>query len=216
MKVTHISHRGLITKYSKENSLKSFKKSFELGYSLETDLRYTKDEEIICFHDPNLRRMYNLDYTIKSLVFSKLDRLTRKKLKITKLDDLLNIYDDKKELFLELKGVFKKSVLLKLLNKTKNFKKITIISFYHKNLFNIKKVSNQFKVGASFYKYSKKYILNIQNKLDLSCLILDKKFLDDQFIQSLKIKKHFYTIQKKEVFLKYKKSNSLIIDYISI
>ena len=216
MKVTHISHRGLITKYSKENSLKSFKKSFELGYSLETDLRYTKDEEIICFHDPNLRRMYNLDYTIKSLVFSKLDRLTRKKLKITKLDDLLNIYDDKKELFLELKGVFKKSVLLKLLNKTKNFKKITIISFYHKNLFNIKKVSNQFKVGASFYKYSKKYILNIQSKLDLSCLILDKKFLDDQFIQSLKIKKHFYTIQKKEVFLKYKKSNSLIIDYISI
>ena len=216
MKVTHISHRGLITKYSKENSLKSFKKSFELGYSLETDLRYTKDEEIICFHDPNLRRMYNLDYFIKSLNFSKLDKLTRKKLKITKLDDLLNIYDDKKELFLELKGVFKKSVLLKLLNKTKNFKKITIISFYHKNLFNIKKVSNQFKVGASFYKYSKKYILNIQNKLDLSCLILDKKFLDDQFIQSLKIKKHFYTIQKKEVFLKYKKSNSLIIDYISI
>ena len=159
MKVTHISHRGLITKYSKENSLKSFKKSFELGYSLETDLRYTKDEEIICFHDPNLRRMYNLDYTIKSLIFSKLDKLTRKKLKITKLDDLLNIYDDKKELFLELKGVFKKSVLLKLLNKTKDFKKITFISFYHKNLFNIKNISSQFKVGASFYKYSKNYIL---------------------------------------------------------
>ena len=216
MKVTHISHRGLITKYSKENSLKSFKKSFELGYSLETDLRYTKDEEIICFHDPNLRRMYKLDYTIKSLVFSKLDRLTRKKLRVTKLDDLLNIYNDKNDLFLELKGVFKKSVLLKLLNKTKNFKKITIISFYHKNLYNIKNISTQFKVGASFYKYSKKYILNIQSKLDLSCLILDKKFLDDQFIQSLKIKKHFYTIQKKEEFLKYKKGNSLIIDYISI
>ena len=216
MKITHISHRGLITKYSKENSLKSFKKSFELGYSLETDLRYTKDEEIICFHDPNLRRIYNLDYIIKSLDFSKLDRLTRKKLKITKLDDLLSMYDDKKELFLELKGVFKKSVLLKLLNKTKGFKKITIISFYHKNLFNIKNISTKFKVGASFYKYSKKYILNIQSKLDLSCLILHKKFLDDQFIQSLKIKKHFYTIQKKEMFLKYRKNNSLIIDFISI
>ena len=216
MKINHISHRGLITKYSIENSLKSFKKSFELGYSLETDLRYTKDEEIICFHDPNLRRMYNLDYSIKSLVFPKLDRLTRKNLKITKLDDLLNIYDDKKELFLELKGVFKKSVLLKLLNKTKDFEKITFISFYHKNLFNIKSISTQSKVGASFYKYSKNYILNIQNKLDLSCLILDKRFLDDQFIKSLKIKKHFYTIQEKEMFLKYEKKNSLIIDHISI
>ena len=216
MKINHISHRGLITKYSKENSLKSFKKSFELGYSLETDLRYTKDEEIICFHDSNLRRIYSLDYFIKSLDFSKLDRLTRKKLKITKLDDLLSIYDDKKELFLELKGVFKKSVLLKLLNKTKDFKKITFISFYHKNLFNIKNISTQYKVGASFYKYSKNYILRIHNKLDLSCLILDKRFLDDQFIQSLKIKKHFYTIQEKEMFLKYEKRNSLIIDFISI
>ena len=128
----------------------------------------------------------------------------------------MNIYDDKKELFLELKGVFKKSVLLKLLNKTKDFKKITFISFYHKNLFNIKNISTQSKVGASFYKYSKKYILKIQNKLDLSCLILDKRFLDDQFIQSLKINKHFYTIQEKEMFLKYEKRNSLIIDYISI
>ena len=209
----HISHRGLITNKYKENTIQAFKKTFELGYSLETDLRYTKDNEIICFHDTNLRRIYNINKTIKSLTYSDLNTLTKNTLKIPKLDSLLNIYNDKIDLFLELKGIFKKKVLLKLLKKTKKYKKIIFISFYHKNLSNIKKISSNRKIGASFYKYNKKYLVNLDKKLKLNCLILDKKNINDPFFKSYKTKKYFYTIKKKETFLKYNKSNNLIIEH---
>ena len=44
-------HRGIVNKKYKENLLKSFKKSFDKGYGVETDIHATKDNEFICFHD---------------------------------------------------------------------------------------------------------------------------------------------------------------------
>ena len=146
----HISHRGLITHKYKENTIQAFKNTFELGYSLETDLRYTKDNEIICFHDTNLRRIYNINKTIKSLTYSDLNTLTKNTLKIPKLDSLLNIYNDKIDLFLELKGIFKKKVLLKLLKKTKKYKKIIFISFYHKNFCQLCRAKVPIRVRHTF------------------------------------------------------------------
>ena len=61
---THYIHRGLAKKNFKENTLSAFKYSFKKKYGIETDLQATKDNQLICFHDFNLRRRFNLKYTL--------------------------------------------------------------------------------------------------------------------------------------------------------
>ena len=129
---------------------------------------------------------------------------------------MLDIYDDKNFLFLEIKGIFKKSVLLDLIEKIRPYKKIILISFWHKNLRNINQISKRIKIGASFDKYSTEYLIKLINELNLSCLVLNKRLIEDSFVNNLKIPKHYYTINNREVFLKYRKSRSLIIEYKSI
>jgi glycerophosphoryl diester phosphodiesterase len=47
------NHRGFVGPKTRENTLESISKSFELGYRMiETDLRLTKEGSIILFHDP--------------------------------------------------------------------------------------------------------------------------------------------------------------------
>lgn len=119
-------------------------------------------------------------------------------------------------MFLEIKGIFKKSVLLDLLEKIRPFKKIILISFWHKNLRNINQISKKIKIGASFDRYSSEYLIKLINELNLSCLVLNKRLIEDSLLNNLKIPKHYYTINNRKVFLKYEKSRSLIIEYKSI
>ena len=50
-----IIHRGLAKKNFKENTLNAFKYCFKKKYGVETDLHFTKDNKIICFHDFNTK-----------------------------------------------------------------------------------------------------------------------------------------------------------------
>ena len=216
MKIFHVSHRGLIQKSLKENTLLGFKKSFQMKYSLETDLRYTKDGEIICVHDPDLKRIYGKKDKVKLLTYQELNKKTKNILKIPTLDDLLNIYKDDVYLFLELKGIFKKDILNKLLEKTSKFKKIVFISFWHKNLSAIHKINKQLLLGASFHKTNKKAISEVVKNLKLFCFILNKELMFESIFNKLKIHKFYYTIKDRETYLKYLTKKFLIIEYQAI
>ena len=65
-------HRGIVNKKYKENLLKSFKKSFDKGYGVETDIHATKDNEFICFHDFTLNRIFKKKDSVKNLKYSKI------------------------------------------------------------------------------------------------------------------------------------------------
>lgn len=65
--VTWISHRGFHRNHT-ENSLAAFKEAVALGFnSLETDLRYTSDNELVLFHDESLLRIAGVDKKIHTL-----------------------------------------------------------------------------------------------------------------------------------------------------
>jgi glycerophosphoryl diester phosphodiesterase len=56
-----------------ENTLESFEWSWKHGLTPESDLRTTKDGAIVCFHDPNLKRVpYKID---ESLTESSVEKL---------------------------------------------------------------------------------------------------------------------------------------------
>jgi glycerophosphoryl diester phosphodiesterase len=66
------AHRGAGSAFP-ENTLESFESSWKLGVTPESDLRTTKDRVIVCFHDPNLKRVpYNISEALKKKSIEKL------------------------------------------------------------------------------------------------------------------------------------------------
>ena len=209
-----IVHRGIVNKQYKENLLKSFKQSFKKGYGIETDIHATKDNKFICFHDFTLNRIFKKKESVKNIEFSKIEKIsTQNKKPIPLLTDLLKTSKNKYPLFIEIKPIFSKKLLQKLLKETSKFSKCIFISFKHENIYNLLKIKTNKKVGLSFSpSTSAKTIIKKSNNKKIDYLILDKFFLKNKSIQDLKIKKYYYTIKKKSEFKKYSKNNNLIFE----
>ena len=210
----HLIHRGIVNKKYKENILNSFKASFKRGYGIETDIHLTKDHKFICFHDFTLKRIFKKKLSVKNTKYSQIKKISIKyKKPIPLLKDLLTASKNKYPLFIEIKPIFSKKILKKLLNETSKFSKCTFISFKHKNIYNLLKIKNTTKVGLSFSPVTSiKKIIKKSNNKKINFLILDKFFLKSKKIKHLKIKKYFYTIKTKIEFNKYNKNNNLIIE----
>ena len=210
----HLIHRGIINKFFKENLLASFKQSFKKGYGIETDIHATKDNEFICFHDFTLKRILKRNLSVKNLNYSKIKEISTKLGKpIPLLKDLLKASKNKYALFIEIKPLFSKSLLKKLIIETSKYKKCVFISFKHENIFNLLNIKKDTKVGLSFCPpTSVKKIIEKSNNKKINCLILDKTYLMNKKIQKLKIKKYYYTIKTKAEFNKFKENNNLIFE----
>jgi glycerophosphoryl diester phosphodiesterase len=210
----HLIHRGIVNKKYKENLLKSFKQSFKKGYGIETDIHATKDSEFICFHDFTLKRTFKKNLSIKNLTYSKINKIGTKFNKpIPLLKNLLECSKNRYSLLIEIKPIFSKSLLKKLLKETSKFTKSVFISFKHENIYNLLKINKNTKVGLSFSSPTsiKKIIKKSKNK-NINCLILDKIFLKSKKIQNLEIKKYYYTIKTKSEFNRYSGNNNLIFE----
>ena len=210
----HFIHRGIVSKKYKENLISSFKKSFSLGYGIETDIHLTKDREFVCFHDFTLNRIFKKKVSIKNLNYSYIKKLSINQNKeIPLLTNVLKISKNKHPLLVELKPKLSKKNLQKLIKEASKYSKCVFISFNHKNIFNLQKIKPNIKVGLSFSNLSSiKEIIKASKNKRISCLILDKVFLNHKKIINLKIKKFFYTIKTKSDFKKYRKKNNLIFE----
>jgi glycerophosphoryl diester phosphodiesterase len=72
----HYAHRGLFDKKSNpENSLPSFQLAIDKGYGIELDVRITKDDIPVVFHDLNLLRACGVDKNISDLNYKELQDL---------------------------------------------------------------------------------------------------------------------------------------------
>ena len=148
----HLIHRGIVKKKFKENLLKSFNQSFKKGYGVETDIHATKDNQFICFHDFTLKRIFKKNLSVKNLNYSKINKISTKLGKpIPLLKDLLKSSKNKHPLFIEIKPIFSKFLLKKLLKETSRFTKCVFISFKHENIFKLQKIKKDIKVAFYFF-----------------------------------------------------------------
>ena len=207
-------HRGLGKKKLLENSIKSFNYCFNKNYGIETDIHATKDNEFICFHDFTLKRIFKKNLSVKNLSYNKINEISTKLGKpIPLLKDLLKSSDNKHALFIEIKPIFSKFLLKKLLKETSKFTKCVFISFKHENIFKLLNIKKNAKVGFSFcHPTSVKKIIKKSNNKRINCLILDKSYIKNKEIQNLEITKYYYTIRTKSEFNKFKRNNNLIFE----
>ena len=207
----HLIHRGIVNKIHKENLLKSFQQSFKKGYGIETDIHATKDEKFICFHDFTLKRIFKNKSSVKNLNYSDIQKISKRKIPL--LNDLLKASKNKYFLFIEIKPVFSKKLLKKLVRETSKYSKCVFISFKHKNIYDLLKINKKTKVGLSFHPPSSaKLIIKKSLNKDINCLVLDKSYLENKSIHKIKKDKYFYTIKTKSEFKKYKRENNLIFE----
>ncbi len=102
-----IAHRGLYKENGAipENSLAAFKLAIDQGYAIECDLNLTKDNEIVVFHDHNLKRLTGLNKELSQVTYDEIKdlKLLISEEKIPRLIDLLTLVDKKVPLLIELK-----------------------------------------------------------------------------------------------------------------
>jgi len=212
--VTHYIHRGLAKKGFKENTLSAFKYSFKKKYGIETDLQVTKDNQLICFHDFNLRRRFNLNKNVKDINYSSLKKISNKrKAPVPKLKDLLRISRNKYPLLLEIKPLLTKHSLLNLIKLMKKTKKYGIFSFKEKNLINLYKLNKKLNLGLLFLSTSNlKTIKSKSKKHHVKFLGLEKSFLCNKKLTKIRKPIFYYTVKRKDIFKKYKNSKNLIFE----
>ena len=211
--LTHYIHRGLAKKKFKENTLPAFRYSFKKKYGIETDLQVTKDNQLVCFHDFNLRRKFKLNKKIKKINYSDLKKISKKKkAEIPLLEDLLKI-SKKYPLLLEIKPLFKKENLLRLIKLTKNTKKYGLISFKEKNLINLYKLNKGLSLGLLFLSNSNLRVIKSKSKKPhVKFLGLEKSFLFNKKLTKIRKSIFYYTVKRKNLFKKYKNSKNLIFE----
>ena len=202
-------HRGLAKKTFKENTLKSFKYCFQKNFGIETDLHVTKDNKIICFHDFNLKKQFKINKYISKTNYKDLVNISRKNKKpIPLLSDLIKVSNNKSFLMLEIKPILQKdkiNLLLKEVNKLKNF---SITSFKEKNIINLYNLRKKLNLGLlipSTFNFD--MIVSKSKKKYVKFLVLEKKFLREKRLDKIKKKIYFYTIKKSSDFKKYKNFN---------
>ena len=212
--VKHYIHRGLVKKNFKENTLSAFKYSFKKKYGVETDLQVTKDDQLICFHDFNLRRKFNLNKNVKDINYSSLKKISNKrKAPVPKLEDLLRISRNKYSLLLEIKPLLTKYSLLNLIKLIKKTKKYGIFSFKEKNLINLYKLNKKLNLGLLFLSTSNlRTIKSKSKKPHVKFLGLEKSFLSNKKLTKIRKPIFYYTVKRKDLFKKYKNSKNLIFE----
>jgi glycerophosphoryl diester phosphodiesterase len=201
-------HRGLINKDLRENHISAFKKCIEKNYNIETDVHFSKDNVLVCFHDFNLKKL------LKKKKIKDLTNQDLKKYNITKLNDLLKIINDKTKILLEIKPLLNQITLGKLEKVYNKYRKnIVFISFIEKNLIQIRSKLKNVKLGYIFKRNSiYSDIKKKLNKKHINFFVLPKNLEEIKRIRKIKIIKFFYTI--KNIKLKNIKKNYIVENII--
>lgn len=112
------AHRGFYDNNAKtpENSISAFKLAIENQYGIELDVRLTKDNVPVVFHDATLKRVCGLDKKVSNLTFEELSNLYLfdSNEKIPLLTDVLELINGEVPLIVELKATKNDTTICKI------------------------------------------------------------------------------------------------------
>jgi glycerophosphoryl diester phosphodiesterase len=220
-----VAHRGLHDISNPENSINAFKKAIDINMAIELDVRLTKDNVVIVFHDENLDRMTGINKYVKECYYNDIKdlKLNGTDCYIPTLKEVLELINGKVPLLIEIKndnkiGVlednvleilssyngkyaiqsFNPFVLIYIKNKNKNIMRGQLVCHNYKNISKIKAF------------ILKNMFLNIISKPNfISYKIND---VTDQIVKKYsKYPLFFWTVRNKEQYNKCVRFNGCCI-----
>ena len=202
-----IAHRGYYNnkKGIPENSVLAFKKAIDNNYLIELDVRLTKDQKLVVFHDDNLKRVCGVNKRVKDLTYRELLRynLFDTTLKVPLFSDVIKLVNGRVPILIETKYHNRYGVLEKILiNELSNYKGLYAIqSFYPMSLLWLKRNTKDIPIG----------LLSSNFKNDLNRL---KSFIGKTLILDLFFKTDFISYDVKGLpnnYLSYKRNKKKIV-----
>jgi len=139
-----IAHRGGAQLGEIENTVQAFQKSISLGIPMaELDVRKTKDQHLVCYHDQSIdgKLLANLNYR-ELLEISK-----SKKFDIPLMEEILSICFGKIKLDIELKEEGYEEDIINLIKRYLDYSEFIIKSFNDKCVAKIKFIDPNIKTG---------------------------------------------------------------------
>ena len=216
---TPIAHRGLHKGFSiPENSMKAFKRAISKNYAIELDVRLTKDNKLVVFHDKNLIRVCANRKKIRSQTASTLNKikLYHSNQTIPLFKDVLELVNGKVPIVVEVKnygtvGKFEERLVEELEGYVGE---IAICSFNPEVIYWFRKNRPDYKRGLIFgdikkfqIRFYKATFLKYFFKTKPNFISLDYKLLDTLipvFCRRAKIPIVSWTINSKKKKLKAK------------
>lgn len=124
-----ISHRGAHKKFP-ENTFAAFEEAYKHGLRVfETDVRLTKDKKAVLFHDPDLKRICNIQKNVRDLTLGEFERLDCKGCKLYSLEHFFQDFKGKVKFDLELKEADSVEEVVKLIQKYRLENDVVISSY---------------------------------------------------------------------------------------
>lgn len=108
------AHRGVFdNKKIVENTISAFKKALLDNFNIELDIRVTKDNKIIVFHDENIKRLTNIDRLVRNMTYDELKniKLLNTNDRIPLLEEVLTLVKGNVTLLIEIKDNFSSNTL---------------------------------------------------------------------------------------------------------
>lgn len=184
------SHRGE-SKYAPENTMSSFYLAYFVnGDGIETDVRKTRDDELVLIHDKTIDRTSEKsgkvsDYTYEELLDVDFGNEQYNGEKIVKLEEFLKNFSSKGvEIYLEIKESGYEDLIIDKISNF-NLKKLTLISFKYDVLKKLRELSKNVKLGWLIYDLNQK-ILNDCKSIKLNHVLCTSICLEKNEIDLLK------------------------------
>ena len=231
---TPIAHRGLDNGSIPENSMASFRNAIEKGYTIELDVQFTKDKELIVFHDDDLSRLTNDNRKVKNVNYQELKNLKLENTdeKIPTLKEVVEMVDNQVPLIIEIKdGEDIIGLSEKTYNIMKNYKgryaiqsfNPFILEWFKNNASEVIRgqLSGTFREDAESLKFYEKFVLknlllNFKSKPNFIAYELDG--VNNLSVKLLKGRNYpiiSWTIENEEDMKKaYESTDNIIFDNI--
>jgi glycerophosphoryl diester phosphodiesterase len=206
-----IAHRGA-SGYAPENSLAAVQKAIELKADMiECDLRRCKSGELVLAHDPYLVRTHKISGWINNKTLAELKALTAHSHNpIITLTEILQTVQGRLALDIELKERGIAARVVETLNNFVNFTwfwdQLLISSFNHQELLNVRRYSNQIRLGILYHAWPWGY-RRVAKTLQAEAIILNRHFASKQLIKQIQkhnLRVYVYTVNSPEEIAKFK------------
>lgn len=132
----YIAHRGLFCNEIgiPENSMLAIRRAADAGIAIELDVRLSRDNQLVVFHDANCKRMTGKNVKIADMTYEEIKKLSlmRTSQHIPLLSEVLELVNGRVPLLIEVKNIaFVGRLEWRLLKQLKQYQGKYIIESFH-------------------------------------------------------------------------------------
>jgi glycerophosphoryl diester phosphodiesterase len=146
-----IGHRGAAGRLP-ENTLKSINYAINVSVDIvEVDVRATRDNVLVVFHDADFKRLADVDVPVRSVEYSWIkSSILINGEHVPLLEEVIDVVKDKVGLFIEIKEPDTIKGVIELVRSSGILEQVAIISFYDEALITAKRLEPRIATGLIY------------------------------------------------------------------